>query len=103
MLILASVQSTFALFILWHPVQAFVESIETDINEVNSGRPRTLSERKKKWAEISCQYSSLKDLTNMINQAKGHLMTMFLCGCVLGYGMRLDQIQTEFKNPNKFS
>lgn len=77
---------------LWHPARVFAKSVQVDGIQ---GYQLTLLEKKQKWEEILNQFEAMRNLSKLINKVNGNIMTLFLCGSILGYGIQLNQILTE--------
>lgn len=91
---------TFCTLILWHPTRAFKRSLNLDMREMTLRNALSKHERKWKWAEILYQYKLMRELSKLINMAVGTVVTLFLSGSILSYGLQLDIIFTEFERPN---
>lgn len=90
----------FCSFPLWHPAKAFAISIRKDMNETSEKSQWIKEDRKAKWTEFLGKYKLLKELVTLVNRAIGNIVTLYLCGSILAYGLQLDHIFTEFEHPN---
>lgn len=88
---------------LWHPAKAFAKSLQVEIYKAKGASQNLTgneSSRSIRCAEILDQYTSMKELSHLINNLVGHSVTLLLCTSILGYGIQLDEILTEIRNPN---
>lgn len=90
----------FGVLTLWYPTRAFARCLKEDMDKTKVENYWVKQDRKAKWVEILHQYKLLREVAALINSAVGSLLTLTLCGSILTYGLRLDQIFTEFENPS---